>query len=126
MSGYKNASSSNEKLINDLFKNASSEEELALSFEEVLEEELFVLYQFVEQQQKNNANFLSSDLTMFQLFPKRSIRSDNTELKRLKRKRYEQIRHARINDSLKKLKDYLSIYKMSKVEILKEGKHSFL
>ncbi|RIB23380.1 kinase-like domain-containing protein [Gigaspora rosea] len=48
MSGYKNASSSNEKLINDLFKNASSEEELALSFEEVLEEELFVLFKSIE------------------------------------------------------------------------------
>ncbi|CAG8834862.1 2998_t:CDS:1, partial [Gigaspora margarita] len=58
---------------------------------------------------------------MFQLFPeKRSIRSDNTELKRLKRKRYEQIQRARINDSLKKLNDQLSIYKMSKVEILEE------
>ncbi|CAG8600673.1 2734_t:CDS:2, partial [Gigaspora rosea] len=48
MSGYKNASSSNEKLINDLFKNASSEEELALSFEEVLEEELFSIWKEID------------------------------------------------------------------------------
>ncbi|KAF0395996.1 hypothetical protein F8M41_010157 [Gigaspora margarita] len=63
---------------------------------------------------------------MFQLFSKeRSIRNNNTELKRLKRKRYKQTRRARINDFLKRINNQLSVYKMSKVEILKEGKHSY-